>query len=1065
MRGIVLALTLTALAVVTATAAIALRWPLVSAACVAVAALALPRALWQAATAVAVVRHATLRATSGFGMIPLPVRATSDATRRFSPRPASARQAVQAAVTITLVASIATTGSSLAGSLMGISPCRRWQHVNRRPRPNRCWWLWTSRAMATSSSPTRSTASSAGSIRVPSTVRFSRQTRYVYLSDLKAHDADLAFASPADVAVADNGDLYVADAENHRICRIERVSGKIITIAGYGLGGFDGDFVQATQTALNRPLSVAVARNGDLYIADTLNHRVRVITQATGLIHTIAGDGQPGESGAIGDGGPATAAHLNRPTDVALAPNGDVYIADMGHNRIRVVDARTGVITTVAGGGRPARSRGRRTGCRGHSGWPDQHRARQQGTAGHGIRRGILQRDRARRRFGRQHFHARHTASNRRTVTAGVSRGRLALRCQRGRRRDCRARRERPPVSGRNRRAGAEALVMSLATWTLSYLRPYRARMVGLGIIAVAQIALGLLSPWPLKLVVDNVLGGQPMPAALSSPIRALAGDSSVGVLLVVVAAGLLLQLVGQVVSMTNTQVQVDTGQRMVYSLRATLLAHLQALALRHHLATRTSDSVYRLEADAYCVHDLVMSGLFPLATAVLTLAAMFVVLLNLHVTLALLSLTVVPFLFVSLRYYSRRMIDRAEHVKRLESRLIDRLYEILTSIRVVKSFAREGHELERFSESGVDTMTARLRYTWQESLFTMVVSTITLTGTALVLAVGGSLVLRSELTVGELLVVMAYLAAVYGPLSSIAHTTGLLQNAVASARRVREIFALVPEAHDAPGAVDAPAAASEIRFEHVSFSYDDERLILDDVSFVARRGEMVALVGLTGAGKSTMVSLLPRFFEPTRGRVLMDGVDVRKYRLSSLRERIAIVLQDAILFGGTIADNIRYGRLDASDADVEEAARAAHAHDFVMRLRRGYQTPIAEAGASLSGGERQRLNIARALLKNAPVLILDEPTSSLDALSEEAVFAALRRLKQGRTTIVIAHRLSTIRDANRILVLHEGRIAAQGTHDELLEASELYRRMCARLSVGRSLDEPETVDELLQAR
>ena len=605
---------------------------------------------------------------------------------------------------------------------------------------------------------------------------------------------------------------------------------------------------------------------------------------------------------------------------------------------------------------------------------------------------------------------------------------------------------------------------MNLFSWTLSCMRPYRGRMIFLSVLALAQIVLGLLSPWPLKLVVDNVLGGEPLPASLSEPIHALAGASSIGLLVVIVAVGLLLELASQVVSMANTQVQVDTGQRMVYSLRARLLAHLQALALRHHIATRTADSVYRLEADAYCVHDLVMSGVLPLLVAVLTLAAMFGVLLKLNVSLALLSLTVVPFLFVSLRYYSRRMIDRAERVKELESKLIERLYEILSSIKVVKSFAREPHELERFSQSGADTMTARLSYTWQESLFTLLVSAITMTGTALVLAVGGSLVLRGAITVGELLVAMAYLGSVYGPLSSIAHTTGLLQNAIASARRVREIFALVPESQDTPGAVEAPARAAEIRFERVSFSYNADRAILDDVSFVARPGEMVALVGLTGAGKSTMVSLIPRFFEPTRGRVLIDGIDAGTYRLQSLRQRIGIVLQDAVLFGGTIADNIRYGRLDASDADVEQAARAAHVHEFISQLRQGYQTPIAEAGASLSGGERQRLSIARALLKNAPILILDEPTSSLDALSEGAVFAALKKLKTGRTTIVIAHRLSTIRDANRILVLDQGRIVAQGSHSELLTSSELYRRMCARLSVGRSLDDPETVDELMQA-
>jgi ATP-binding cassette, subfamily B, bacterial len=605
---------------------------------------------------------------------------------------------------------------------------------------------------------------------------------------------------------------------------------------------------------------------------------------------------------------------------------------------------------------------------------------------------------------------------------------------------------------------------MSLARWTLSYMRPYRGRIAILSGIALAQIALGVLAPWPLKLVVDNVLGDYPFPAPLAATAERLGGGSPMGLLMLIVAAGLLLQVAAQVVSMINTQVQVDTGQRMVYALRARLLSHLQALALRHHIVTRTADSVYRLEADAYCVHDLVMSGVFPLATAGLTLGAMFAVLLSLDVSLALLSLTVVPLLYISLRYYSKKMISRAEQVKALESGLIERLYEILSSIKVVKSFAREPHELQRFSVTGDDAMHARLQFTWQESVFTLVVATITLTGTALVLAVGGMHVLRGELTVGELLVVIAYLAAVYGPLSAIAHTTGSLQNAVASARRVREIFAHIPEALDAPHALEADDVKGEIRFEHVSFSYGADRLVLDDVSFVANPGEMVALVGLTGAGKSTLVSLIPRFFEPTSGRVLVDGVDVANYRLRSLRERVAIVLQDAVLFGGTVADNIRYGHLGASAADIEDAARAAHAHGFITRLPQGYATAIAEAGASLSGGERQRISIARALLKDAPILILDEPTSSLDALSEEAVFDALRRLRSGRTTVVIAHRLSTIRDANRILVLHDGRIAAQGTHRELLESNDLYRRMCARLSVGRSLDDPETVDELMQA-
>jgi ABC-type multidrug transport system fused ATPase/permease subunit len=277
-------------------------------------------------------------------------------------------------------------------------------------------------------------------------------------------------------------------------------------------------------------------------------------------------------------------------------------------------------------------------------------------------------------------------------------------------------------------------------------------------------------------------------------------------------------------------------------------------------------------------------------------------------------------------------------------------------------------------------------------------------------------------------------------------------------------MFALLPETREAPDAVDAVDIRGDIRFDGVGFEYPDGTKVLHDISFSAKPGEMVALVGLTGAGKTTLVSLIPRFYEATAGRVVIDGIDARRYRVRSLREKIAIVLQDPVLLSGTIAGNLRYGRLDATDAEVEAAARAAHAHDFISHLPRGYETPIAEAGGGLSGGERQRLSVARAILKNAPILILDEPTSSLDAISEEIVFAALRRLRTGRTTIVIAHRLSTVRDADRILVLDGGHIAAQGTHNELLASSQLYRRMCARLSIGRSLDEAETVDELIQS-
>ena len=604
----------------------------------------------------------------------------------------------------------------------------------------------------------------------------------------------------------------------------------------------------------------------------------------------------------------------------------------------------------------------------------------------------------------------------------------------------------------------------SMLTWTLSFLRPYRARVVAIAGLTAVEVVLGSLAPWPLKALVDNVFGGQPLPAPVAGLVSLLTGSSAVALLVLVVVAGLLLQVANEVVLMLHTQLQVKTGQRIVYDLRERLLAHIQGLTLRHHIQAKTADSVYRLEADAYCVSDLVMGGVFPLATAGLKLGLMFAILLQLDRTLALLSLVVVPFLYASLRHYARHMLDRAEEVKTRESALIERVFEILSSIAVVKSFVRERYELQRFTKAGADTMEARLRLTWQESLLSVAVSTITLAGTALVLTVGGLHVLDGTLTVGGLLVVVAYLAAVYNPLSSIAHTTGSLQQAVASAHRVQEIFALTPEALDAPDGLDGSTITGDIRFDAVGFAYDDSRPILQGITFVARPGEMVALVGLTGAGKTTLARLVPRFFDPTAGRILIDGVDAKLYALRSLRERIALVPQEPVLFSGTIADNIRYGRLTATDADVESAARAAHVHDFVARLPKGYATPVAEAGATLSGGERQRIGIARALLKDAPILILDEPTSSLDALSEAAVFQALHKLREGRTTLIIAHRLSTIRDADRILVLHAGHLVAQGTHAELVASNDLYRQMCARLSIGHSLDEPASIDELLQA-
>ena len=604
---------------------------------------------------------------------------------------------------------------------------------------------------------------------------------------------------------------------------------------------------------------------------------------------------------------------------------------------------------------------------------------------------------------------------------------------------------------------------MTLVSWTLSFLSPYRARVLWISLLCLAEIGLAALAPWPLKVIVDNVLGGQQLPGPIVEITRSTVGNSLAALLILVVVIGLLIQISNELVRIIHTQLQVDMAQRIVYKLRSQLLHHLQALPLRHHILTKTADSVYRLDADAHCVDDLIIGGVFPLTLATVNLGVMFSVLVYLDVTLALLSLVVVPFLYLSLRYYTRTMTDRAERVKVLESSVVERAFEILSTISAVKSFARERYEVDRFAKQGHDTMKERLGLTWQESIFSLTVTTITLGGTALVLVVGGLHVLDGSLTLGSLLIVIAYMAAVYNPISEIAHTTGSLRQAVVSARRVREIFSITPEPLGLPNTITAPSIRGHIRFDRVNFAYEPASPVLANISFEVKPGELVALVGISGAGKTTIANLIPRLFEPTAGHVSIDGTDLADYSLQPLREQIATVPQNPILFTGSIADNIRYGRLDASMDDIRNAASAAHIHHLITGLPHGYETVVAEGGASLSGGERQRLGIARAFLKNAPILILDEPTSSMDTISESEIFSALESMRTTRTILVIAHRLSTIEHATRILVLQKGQLVAQGTHLQLMDSNNLYQQMWKRLSAGRLLDDPETMEELMK--
>jgi ATP-binding cassette, subfamily B, bacterial len=590
----------------------------------------------------------------------------------------------------------------------------------------------------------------------------------------------------------------------------------------------------------------------------------------------------------------------------------------------------------------------------------------------------------------------------------------------------------------------------SVTGWTISLMRPYSGRVGVLAGLSLAEVLLRALTPWPLKAVVDHVGGGQSPPAWLKPFMLPLSNDARLQTLGGIVLLAAVIQLAHQLVLMLHTRLHVRIGQSMVYALRSRLFTHLQNLSLTHHERMPKGDTVYRLEADATCIEHLLLKGIFPIAFSTLTLIVMFVVLATFNLRLAMVSLSIAPLLYVVLRLQNRHLSTRADRTRKLEARLVERAYESFSTIRLIKGFAREPHEVGRFSGAATAAMQARLDLTHSESRYSLVIGAVSAVGGVAVLGVGGMQVADGTITVGTLLVVMMYLGYVYGPMTAVANLTGSIQQALAGARRVYETLELPVEV-DRADAIEARNLSGQVVFEDVRFGYDGEQSTIRGVSFSASPGEMVALVGPSGAGKTTLVSLLTRMYDVQEGRLLVDGVDIRKYKLQSLREQVALVLQETMLLSGTIAENIRFGKLDASARDIQAAAEGAGAGDFIERLPQGYETEMAEAGTGLSGGERQRLSIARAFLKNAPILILDEPTASLDALNEARVLEAVRRLRAGRTTFVIAHRLSTVREADKILVMDAGRIVAEGRHADLLVRCPLYAEMCQRLTQGQA--------------
>ena len=575
----------------------------------------------------------------------------------------------------------------------------------------------------------------------------------------------------------------------------------------------------------------------------------------------------------------------------------------------------------------------------------------------------------------------------------------------------------------------------------VDFLRPHWKALALALLAVVGEAGADLLEPWPLKVVLDYLLQSKRPPAWMGWALRWI-GHEKLAVLNFAVGAVALIAVVGAVSSYLENYLTTSIGQWVMHDLRRTLYHHIHRLSLAEHDEKRTGDLISRVTSDIEAIQSFITTALLGILSSALTLVGIIGIMLYLNWRFTLISLSIAPALFLVVYIFTRRIKKAARDVRKKESELLSIVEEVLSSIRVVKAFAREDYEERRFERQSLENVEMALRARKIKAKLAPVVSIIVAIGTCLMLAYGARLVLAKELTAGALVVFLLYLGKMYKPMRDLSKMTDTVSKAVVGFERIREVLDTESGVRDLPRARRAKGLKGKIVFDKVSFGYNPDQLILNDVSFEIEPGQVAAFVGPTGGGKTTIISLVARFYDPLSGQIKIDGTNIRSYTIKSLRQQISFVLQDTLLFHASIWQNIAYGRPEANPAEIMRAAELANAHEFIKDMPEGYDTMVGERGVTLSGGQRQRIAIARAIIRNTPILVLDEPTSGLDAASEQAVFEALDRLMKGKTCIIIAHHLATIRSADIIFVVKDNALVERGTHEELLAAGGLYSQL-----------------------